>query len=109
MLSATFDDRGGGANDPAFSVDLTSFTAIFCSPEILQIFRGNCYTSQGDPDSSFPLWLGSRAFNSLQNDVCFNHLGQKLWEKIDFLQKNCNFSGEGKNSSKLTKHNINYV
>ena len=56
MLSATFDDRGGRANDPAFSVDLTSSTAIFRSPEILQIFRGNCYTSQGDPDSSFPLW-----------------------------------------------------
>ena len=59
MLSATFDDWGGGANDPAFSVDLTSSTAIFRSPEILQIFRGNCYTSQGDPDSSFPLWAES--------------------------------------------------
>ena len=22
----------------------------------------------------------------------FQHLGQKLWEKIDFLQKKCNFS-----------------
>ena len=51
MLSATFDDREGGANDPAFSVDLTSFTAIFCRTEILQIIRGNYYTSQGDPDS----------------------------------------------------------
>ena len=51
MLSATFDDRGGGANDPAFSVDLTSSTAVFRSHKILQIFRGNCYTSQGDPDS----------------------------------------------------------
>ena len=57
MLSATFDDRGGRANDPAFSTDLNSSKAIFRSPEILQIFRGNCYTSQGDPDSSFPLWL----------------------------------------------------
>ena len=54
--------------------------------------------------------LGSRAFNSLQNDVCFNHLGQKLEEKIDFLHKNFHFSGERKNMSKLTKHsNINYV
>ena len=43
-------------------------------------------------------------FNSF---VCFNHLGQKLWEKIDFLQKKCNFSGEGKNISK--HNNINYV
>ena len=57
MLSATFDDRGGGANDLAFSMDLTISTAIFHSPEILKIFRGNCYTSQGDPDSSFPLWI----------------------------------------------------
>ena len=47
---------GGGANDPAFSMDLNSSKAIFRSPEILEIFRGNCYTSQGDPDSSFPLW-----------------------------------------------------
>ena len=29
------------------------------------------------------------------------------WEKIGFLQKKCNFAGEGKN---ITKHNnINYV
>ena len=53
--SMTFPDWGG-ANDPAFSVDLTSSTAIFHSPEILHIFRGNCYTSKGDPDSSFTLW-----------------------------------------------------
>ena len=37
MLSATFDDRGGGANDPAFSVDLTRSRAIFRDPEILYI------------------------------------------------------------------------
>ena len=54
MLSATFDDRGGGANDPAFSVDLTRSRAIFRDPEILYIIRGTCCTSQGDPDSSFP-------------------------------------------------------
>ena len=54
MLSATFDDRGGGANDPAFSVDLTRSRAIFHDPEILYIIRGTCCTSQGDPDSSFP-------------------------------------------------------
>ena len=36
MLSATFDDQGG-ANNPAFSVDLTSSTANFRSPEILKI------------------------------------------------------------------------
>ena len=35
--------------------------------------------------------------NSIQNDVCLNHLGQKLWEKIHFLQPKVNFSGEGKN------------
>ena len=48
--------RGAGANDPAFSVDLTSSMAIFRRTEILQIIHGNCYTSQGGPDSSFPLW-----------------------------------------------------
>ena len=31
-------------------------TATFCTPEILYIIRRNCYTSQCDPDSSFPLW-----------------------------------------------------
>ena len=40
MLSATFDDRGGGANDPAFSVDLTRSRAIFRDPEILYLIRG---------------------------------------------------------------------
>ena len=54
MLSATFDDRGGGANYPAFSADLTSSRAIFRDPEILYIIRRTCCTSQGDPDSSFP-------------------------------------------------------
>ena len=48
------------------------------------------------------------AFNSLQNDVCFNHLGQKLWEKIeiDLLQKSVTFQ-RGENRSKY--NNINYV
>ena len=53
MLSATFHDWGGGADDPDFSVDLTRSTAIFRAPEILYIIRRNCCTSQGDPDSSF--------------------------------------------------------
>ena len=30
------------------------------------------------------LLLGLRQFNSLQNDVSFRHLGQKLWEKMHF-------------------------
>ena len=50
--------RGGGANDPAFSVDLTRSRAIFRDPEILYIIRGTCSTSQGDPDSSFPYGIG---------------------------------------------------
>ena len=72
MLSATFDDWGGGANanDPAFSVDLTRSTAIFHRTEILQIIRENCYTSQGDPDSSFPLWFESRP---------------TIWQKMPFI------------------------
>ena len=49
-----------------------------------------------------------RLLNSLQTDVRFNYLGQKLWEKIHFLQPKGNFSGEGKNTSKHNT-NINYV
>ena len=86
MLSATFNDRGGGANYPAFSVDLTSSTAIFRSPEILQIFRRNCYTSQGDPDSSFPLWkwcnlmlVPSRPTNATVAASIIN----KRWRQVD--------------------------
>ena len=56
MLSTTFQDWGGGADDPDLSVALTRSTATFHTPEILHIIRRNCYTSQGDPDSSFPLW-----------------------------------------------------
>ena len=39
-------------------------------------------------------WRSQRCLqiNSLQNDVHFNHLGQKLWEKIHFLQPKVNFS-----------------
>ena len=33
-----------------------------------------------------------------KNNLCFNHLRQKLWEKIHFLQPKVNFSGEGKNT-----------
>ena len=46
MLSATFDDRGAGANYPAFSADLTRSRAIFRDPEILYIIRRTCCTSQ---------------------------------------------------------------
>ena len=53
MLSATFHDRGGGAHDPDFSVDLARSMATFCPPEILYIGR-NCYASQGDPDFNYP-------------------------------------------------------
>ena len=56
MLSATFHEWGSGANDPDLSIALTRSMATFCSPEILYIICRNCYTSQGDPDSSFPLW-----------------------------------------------------
>ena len=79
MLSATFDDRGGEANDPAFSMDLNSSKAIFRSPEI---FRGNCYTSQGDPDSSFPLWL--QDLRLLDDATLIGTLESVVvWERID--------------------------
>ena len=54
MLSATFHDQGSGADNPDFSIDLTRSMATFRTPKILYIIRRNCYTSQGDPDSSFP-------------------------------------------------------
>ena len=41
--------------------------------------------------------------------VC-DHLVKKLWKKIDFLQKRCDFSGEGENTPILTMckiYNIN--
>ena len=44
--------------------------------------------------------------NSIQNDVWFNHLGQKLRENIHFLQPKVNFSGEGKNTSIWTMSKI---
>ena len=54
MLSATFNAQGIGADDPDFSVDLNRSTATIRIPEILYIIHRNCYTSQGDPDFSFP-------------------------------------------------------
>ena len=57
MLSTTFHDCYSGADDPDFSVNLTRSTATFRTPEILYIILRNYYTSQGDPDSSFPYLL----------------------------------------------------
>ena len=37
--------------------------ATFRAPEILYIIRGNCCTSQGDPDSSFP-YITTRHFRN---------------------------------------------
>ena len=68
MLSATFDDRGGGANYPAFSMDLTRSRAIFHDPEILYIIRRTCCTSQGDPDSSFPCGI-TRSYKNTNDRV----------------------------------------
>ena len=48
---------GDGADDLDFSVDLTRSTATFHTPEILYIIHRNSYTTQGDPDSSFPLQI----------------------------------------------------
>ena len=51
-------EGGGGANDPAFSVDLTRFRAIFRDPEILYRdplpLREIQILIHPDPDSSFP-------------------------------------------------------
>ena len=60
MLSATVHDWGVGADDPDFSGDLTRSMATFRTLEILYIIYRNCYTSQGDPDSSFLLWHDDR-------------------------------------------------
>ena len=54
--------------------------------------------------------LGYGAFNSLYNDVCFNHLSHNMWEKIDFLKKKSHFSAEVKNTTILTMcklYNVN--
>ena len=59
MLSATFHDRGVGADDPDFSADLTWSTATIRTPEILYIICRNCYIPQGYPDSSFPYLSGN--------------------------------------------------
>ena len=65
MLSATFNDRGGGANDRAFSVNLSRSRAIFRDPETFYIIRGTCYTSQADANSGFPSGCGADRFHKL--------------------------------------------
>ena len=57
MLSATFHDQGNGADDPDHSVNLPRSTANLSCPDLLYIIRGNQDHSQGDPVSSFPLWM----------------------------------------------------
>ena len=63
-----------GANDPDFPVDLSRSRATFRITEILYIFPRNCYSSQGDPDSSFPYlpcvwWCGTGGFQ--EQSQCF--------------------------------------
>ena len=65
MLSTTFHDWGGRADDPDFSVDLTRSMATFRTPEILYKIHRNCYTYQGDPDNSFPYLLGAKSMPAL--------------------------------------------
>ena len=75
MLSATFHNWGGGADDPDFSVDLTRSTATFHTPEILYIIRRSRCTSQGDPDSSFPCLCNDMQCNEIQcNDLQCNDM-----------------------------------
>ena len=42
-----------------------------------------------------PTFLGNLKMVVTKKRLGTTDLGQKLWEKIDFLQKNCNFLGEG--------------
>ena len=62
MLSASFHDRGCGADDPDISFAVTRSTTTFRCPDLLYIIRRNCYSSQGDSDSSFPLWWESMLY-----------------------------------------------
>ena len=68
MLSATFHDRGVRADDPDFSIDPTWSTATIHTPENLHIICRNCYTSQGDPDSSFP-YLAANIYIYIYIDI----------------------------------------
>ena len=57
MLSATFHDRGNGADDPDLPVTLTRTTATLSSPDLLYIIHGNGYFSQAVGDTSFSIWV----------------------------------------------------
>ena len=71
----------GGANDPDFSVDLGRSRATFRTTEILYIFRRNCYTSQGDPDSRFPYLTPSPFRTEFHNRKL---VSPTAWEKWPF-------------------------
>ena len=70
MLSATFHDLCSVADDPDLSIALTRSTATFRSPEIIFIICRNCYTSRGDPDSSFPLWFWYHSYYADVPEQC---------------------------------------
>ena len=55
MLSATFHNWGGGPHQ---------VHGHFPTPEILYIIHRNCYTSQGDPDFSFPYQTSRNSYSS---------------------------------------------
>ena len=69
----------------------------------MQLFVVLCYFfMETDGKYFFGVLSAGGKLNSLQNDVCLNHLDQKLWEKIHFLQPKVNFSGDGKKHIKNT-------
>ena len=61
--------------------------AIFRRTEILQIIRGKCYTSQGDPDSSFPLWLGKWTNSNICHSVTDGPFDAEIYQGCTFNHK----------------------
>ena len=84
------------------STTLFCFYAIVCG--FVLFFSGNRWQFFffGDCKQHWQL-------NSLQNDVCFNHLGQKLWEKIRFLQSKQKFTFQEKGKSHQYELCVKYI
>ena len=73
MLSATFHNWGGGPHQ---------VHGHFPTPEILYIIHRNRYTSQGDPDFSFPYLITDkvrRGAESLEKVMFGKHLHESPW------------------------------
>ena len=75
MILFHLQTLGAGLTFPVFEILKNKILK-----NILNIF----FLKRDQKRKNYEIHVPSRQFNSLQNEFCFSHLGQKLCEKVHF-------------------------